>query len=334
MRHTPEVFWRRIFFELRYLFKRAPYAALIQISRWQVAQQSTKRPAGKPTVVADSKSRPRVFDCITLFDGLDLLEIRLKILDEHVDWFVIVEATTTHAGKPKPMYFGDNKERFSAYLHKIRHVVVSDMPNVEQVLHRHILTSYQRDQILRGLSDCRPDDIIYVSDFDEIPNPAVMPLAKQLLLSGLSRVRFYQRMYYYFLNGETNQRWWIVGTVAATYGNLVSHFNSSPDQLRPSEITPRDLDCIRLKEGGWHFSYLGGADAIIRKISSFEIAEMDRSEFKSREHVLEALRQGKDVFERPNFSVRYVKIDKSFPAYIQQHPDRWPHLIMRVKGKN
>lgn len=253
MRHTPGVFWRRVAFEAKYMPKRAVYPVLLALARLRGhGRGGTEDDESRPAVYRAQRGI-RVFDCITLFDGLDLLEIRMNILDPYVDFFVIVEATTTHAGEPKPLHFAQNKERYARFLHKVRHIVVDDMPSIDAVKHRHRLTSYQRDQIIRGLKDCQPDDIIYVSDFDEIPSPEAMALVPELLAMGLKSVRFRQRMFYYFLNGETNDPWWIFGTVATRFSTLVDRYGASPDRLRPSEIRPSDLDCIQVPEGGLAF---------------------------------------------------------------------------------
>lgn len=55
-----------------------------------------------------------IIDCFTFFNELDVLEIRLRELDGVVDRFVLVEATLTHQGKPKPLLYAENKERFAA----------------------------------------------------------------------------------------------------------------------------------------------------------------------------------------------------------------------------
>ena len=53
-----------------------------------------------------------VYDCFSFFNELDLLEIRLNVLKDVVDKFVLVEATRTHTGRPKPLYYEENKARF------------------------------------------------------------------------------------------------------------------------------------------------------------------------------------------------------------------------------
>ena len=62
----------------------------------------------------------KVIDCFTFFNELDLLEFRLKFLDQHVDMFVVAESNLTHSGKPKPYYFEENKKRFDHWMHKKR----------------------------------------------------------------------------------------------------------------------------------------------------------------------------------------------------------------------
>ena len=55
------------------------------------------------------------YDCFSFFNELDLLEIRLNVLKDAVDKFVLVEAGETHSGKPKPLYFKENEARFAAH---------------------------------------------------------------------------------------------------------------------------------------------------------------------------------------------------------------------------
>ena len=99
--------------------------------------------------------------------------MRLHELYEHVDYFVIVEADVTHAGNPKPLYYGDNKDFFNRFEDKIVHFVVDDMPEPNDSWGREF---YQRDALVKAVSqvpDIQPEDIVLVSDADEIPSPSV-----------------------------------------------------------------------------------------------------------------------------------------------------------------
>ena len=50
-----------------------------------------------------------VYDCFLFFNELDLLEVRMHELNNSVDFFVLQESTKTHSGKPKSLYFQENK---------------------------------------------------------------------------------------------------------------------------------------------------------------------------------------------------------------------------------
>jgi hypothetical protein len=116
--------------------------------------------------IAAEHLKPKVYDCFSFFNELDVLEIRLNELDKYVDYFVLVEMTVTHKGDPKPLYFEQNKKRFDKFLHKIIHIVVADYPQVNDPWIRE---HYQRNCIERGLNNCNNNDIIIISDVDEIP---------------------------------------------------------------------------------------------------------------------------------------------------------------------
>ena len=138
-----------------------------------------------------------VYDTFTFFNELDLLEIRLNELNDVVDKFVLTEATLTFQGKPKPLYFNENKQRFKSFEGKIIHVVVDQYPE-NPADNSWIYEHHQRDMIAKGLRNCLPEDTIIVSDIDEIPDPEKV---KSTLTSDAIKI-FKQRMFYYFLNCE------------------------------------------------------------------------------------------------------------------------------------
>lgn len=84
--------------------------------------------------IKEYRKKIKIYDVFTFFNELDLLEIRLNILDPYVDYFVIVEATETFSGYPKPLYYEENKERFKKWKDKIIHYVIDDTPKDEDEL--------------------------------------------------------------------------------------------------------------------------------------------------------------------------------------------------------
>ena len=92
-------------------------------------------------------------DAFMFYNELDVLELRLTLLDPHVDRFILVESEVTHAGQPKELIFEKNKERYAKWLPKIRHIVAKNMPTDENPWSRE---KYQRECILRGSTYAAP----------------------------------------------------------------------------------------------------------------------------------------------------------------------------------
>jgi beta-1,4-mannosyl-glycoprotein beta-1,4-N-acetylglucosaminyltransferase len=241
-----------------------------------------------------------IYDCFPFFNELEILEIRLHTLDAVVDKFVIVESTKTFQSNPKPLYFQEYASRFRQFQKKIIHIVDSKMPIADDswLTYRH-----QLNCIHNGLIQCGDNDIISISDVDEIPNPDRIrefdPAQK------LKRLN--QRMFYYYLNCETFYNW-------------------SPGYITPYSVI-KDVDLLdvrdrkiggddRLSNGGWHFSYVGGTQRIIAKLEAFSHKEYNSIEFKDPVKLLEHLNNKTDLFGRES-DFKIVQIDSTFPQYIQ-----------------
>ena len=138
-----------------------------------------------------------VYDCFQFFNELDILKLRLHIMNPVVDRFVISEATETFSGNPKPLYYEENKEMFAEFADKIIHVVVDDTPPG----YTHDRDTFQKNAVGRGLKDCTDEDIIIFSDLDEIPNPEKI---KEILqnFDSTKIYHFAQRLFYCYLNME------------------------------------------------------------------------------------------------------------------------------------
>ncbi len=149
-----------------------------------------------------------IFDCFTYFNEDLILDLRLNILDEFVDKFVIVEATKDHAGREKKLNF--NLNNYSKFKNKINYIVVEDMPVtvnsfVKGKVKYHenfVRENYQRNQIARGIQEASDNDLIIVSDVDEIPN------LKKIKNFNVNKCTiFYQKFYQYKLNLLTGTNW-------------------------------------------------------------------------------------------------------------------------------
>ena len=282
-----------------------------------------------------------IFDCFTFFNELDLLEIRLNVLDGVVDRFVLVESTRTFTDKPKRLFYEESKERFARFANKIDHVVVDSFPPFTTAW---LYESHQRNQISAGLlrSGAKADDVVMISDVDEIPNPEqVRKLANTPGVKG-----FRQDYFCYYLNfRNVRQQAW-VGTKMLSYADFLTVFDGVevmkneflPEEINqgttPSKIRMRPIPksrggCRIVSPGGWHFTSLGGAEALAVKMRSFSHQEFNPGE----DHInVEELDRQIKAGESPFWKVNCfgVPLDGRFPSYIRDNAEKYSHLIFPV----
>ena len=289
-----------------------------------------------------------IYDCFTFFNELELLELRLHELANIVDKFVLVEATKTHSNKPKPLHFLENRVRFREFHDKIIHVVVDDLPDARDPW---VLENYQRNCITRGLGDCRPDDFVLISDLDEIPrattvaevsqkmefredffsNIAHGALNSRLVKSVFHRkgfrrrlrnnhpfvLKFQQPLFRYFLNCRSVQP-------PFTHGTRMMRFRdfSCAEEMRHSGYKT-------IRNGGWHFSWMGGAQRIQQKLAAYAHQERNLPQNAETRHIEQAMREGRLFFDRDK-RLEFIPLDDSFPRYLLEHPENFFSWIKPV----
>ena len=227
----------------------------------------------------------KIFDCFMYFDEEVILDLRLNILNDYVDYFVIVESTFTHRGDKRKLKF--NREKFKKFEKKIVYLVYNEKPSkIEEVLdqdsndeksRKYILNAAyrengQRDYLTNGLQNADDDDLILISDVDEIPN--LQNLDKKNINNKI--ILFKQDMFYYKFNLKLPDLIW-TGTKACKKKIL-----QSPQWLRnikDKKYPFYRLDTIFSKkkyinlefvdDGGWHFSNIKTAAEIEHKLKSY-----------------------------------------------------------------
>lgn len=272
-----------------------------------------------------------IYDCFMFFNENDLLEVRIKELYEIVDKFVIVEGAKTCSGESKKPVF--DKKRFKEYEDKIIYCFLEDF---EDCSGSWDYENFQRNHILKILKEqnCNPDDIIIISDLDEIPSPsAIQEFSKNP--EGIASLE--QKFYYYFLNllNQTESPWHKAkiltykeffkeeNNVDSYYFGLIEKYNQgvSPTKVRMC------LGNRVLNNGGWHFSYLGGVEKIIEKLKNFSHQEFNTPYFLDKDRLLNCLRTGVDLFDRGNtFSIQ--NIDETYPKTIYNNKEKYSKFII------
>ena len=275
-----------------------------------------------------------IYDCIPFFNELDILKLRMQILAPYVDRFVLEEASVTFSGEKKEMLFSKNREMFREFEDKIIYIAVENSPMSGVTTHER--DKFQKNQLIRGMAGCKPDDIVIFSDVDEIPNPETL----QEILKDFDPSKIYhlaQRMFYCFLNMEevsgnllsitgefpqvTRRQW--LGTKICSFGNLP---REGIVYLR--EVSPEDPRSVRVADDGWHFGYMGGERDVAKRIGVKVQAAAHQEYNKSRylNEAVDRLLCGEDIFGR-NARFVQVPIDETYPKYLREHQEEYAFLI-------
>ena len=280
----------------------------------------------------------KIYDCFNFFNELDILELRLNILYDTVDFFIIVESNLTHSGQNKPFYFEQNKDRFSKFLDKIISYKIYDnpsdfvnLPNTEDIelqkIYGFMKTTkrfnpyfqgdygrdyFQKESVRRPLVNCEENDIIIISDADEIPDPKLLKQLDKLDLNN-TIYSLNQTMYYFYLNVLKENEW--CGSKMGLYKNMKKYsFNEIRGDSSLSSI---------IHKAGWHFSFMGGEEMVKNKMLSYSARDM------VDHNVLSKIKLNMENNMDPYFrlALSKVEIDDSYPRYILDNLEKYKDMI-------
>lgn len=250
-----------------------------------------------------------IIDCFTFFNEIDMLECRLEYLNKKVDKFVLVEATITHSGKPKPMYFADNKNRFVKYLDKIIYVPVDIDPTKYDWTHDKQkgyqnsswqVENLQRNSIKLGINSVPDDAIVMISDLDEVPNVDAIDRAIRML-KHKHFVSIETQQFYYNLAQCLIEPWPATVITKASLAKTIG-----PQKLRDSKNS-----MVWIHNGGWHLTYFGNAENIQNKIKNFAHQEYNQEKFTDLSYIEQKISAGEELYGRP-FPMKKIH-SSSFP---------------------
>jgi len=265
-----------------------------------------------------------IYDCFMFFNEFDLLEIRLNELDDVVDKFVIVEANKTHSGISKEYFFRKNFKRYEKFLEKIICISVETPDAYTDAWDREF---FQRNQIMQGLLDCTEDDIIILSDLDEIPDKKILTKKKLGSLDQDSFLQLHQAMRYYYLNCDVRGGW--NGSTIVSYSIFKKPYTSPQlfRRLRNLSLVRDDIAGMMVMNGGWHFSYLGPVEEIQLKLKSFAHTEYSGEEYTNTEKVLRCVEQGLSIFDE-NHKFKFIPVAECYlPDYVKNNLDLFKKYI-------
>jgi beta-1,4-mannosyl-glycoprotein beta-1,4-N-acetylglucosaminyltransferase len=256
--------------------------------------------------------KPKIIDCFTFYNELEMLNYRLNILNDVVDYFVLVEATHTHVGKEKPLFYQDNKHLFEKFNHKIIHIIVDDFthkfPNINiEKEEQWINERYQRDCISRGIDklSLQNNDVITITDLDEIPNPKILEQIKNKEITidiNIIEMDFY----YYNLHSKMDHLW---------HHSKILTFQKY-NELNIGCDNIRFYNCPIIKNAGWHLSYFGNEKFIKNKLENFTHQEYNKIEFTDEKLIKERINNGNDLFDRPTSIINIpIEDNNNLPPY-------------------
>ncbi len=263
-----------------------------------------------------------ILDSIIFNNEYDMLEFRLRLLWDKVDRFIIVEADHTFSGKPKPWNLLENEERYKWAMDKIVYHQLkiknpwdgSNPPTHTDANHPCWHTEYaQRGAIIDACAVFSEDDILLISDCDEIPSHSVFDRMNNL--KRWQPVALRQHFFYYNLSCLRREQW--NGTIVTTVGMArqqgVQNLRAQRNML---QIAP---------DGGWHLSYFSDVKGVQEKLHSFSHREYDLSEYNNEKHIQECVSQRRDLFVRGMIADEVGR--DFFPEYFLKQSDNfkwWP----------
>lgn len=221
-----------------------------------------------------------------------------------------MEATHTHVGKEKPLFYQENKHLFEKFQHKVINITVDDFsykyPNINiENKEQWINERFQRDCISRGLNklSLHNNDVITITDADEIPNPRILEQIKNNdIVIDINIIEL--DLYYFNLESKLNHQW--LNSKILTFKKY-NELNITCDKIR-------FYSCPIIKNGGWHLSYFGNEKFIKNKLENFAHQEYNKVEFTNENIIKENIKNKNDLFNRPTNMISIpIEENKNLP---------------------
>lgn len=263
-----------------------------------------------------------IIDCITYFDEDTILDLRLNELNNYVDKFVIIELNVNHRGQKKKQNFKIDK--YKKFKPKINYLFYDKVPqNVISNLkfNKFSIENFQRNLIAELIKNFSENDLVMISDCDEIPNMKNFEYSKNKAF-----FIFINKMYYYKFNLQLYKKKIIQypldwsGTRACLNKNILypQIVREIPSVGRYNLFRMLQSSNKIIYNGGWHFSFVRSPEFIKKKIQSYGHSEYNTDEINNLDNIKRSIKNHTDIFNRDILLIP-KKIDNSFPKYIVEN---------------
>ena len=264
----------------------------------------------------------KIIDCITFFDNNFIFDLRFNILKDYVDNFVICESNYDHRNFKKKLNF--NCKFFNDK--KIKYVVMEKpFPKNTNLWENQAL---QREFLLKETSFVDPEDFIFFSDPDEIPNPKILRNFELKSKYGV----FFQKCFNYKFNlyNPYESPW--EGTRVCKKKNLKSidfmRQKIGSKNLKYSFYRiDKEKDVQIFNDAGWHFNNIMEPKNISLKLKTFAHSEFSGERYSNVDIIEKKIEERVDLFERGH-KYKKVSIDDSFPDYIVSNHKKYKTYIL------
>ena len=264
-----------------------------------------------------------IYDCFQYFNEDHMVDLRLNILDKYVDYFVISESTKTHQGKPKNINF--NISKFSKFKNKIKFLVADYKKEIDFQNHtggESPVEQHQRNYLINGIKNASPDDLIILSDSDEIPD-----LSKIKYINKNKKFEaFSQKMFMYKLNLQNLEESNWIGSKITQKKNITSMQALRNLKFKNYPFWRFDKYNLQIINGGWHFSFLQTPQQILEKIKSYSHGEFNNENINEK-NIEEKIIKNEDIFDR-GLTLKKIEINSSYPKYILENKDYFSKWII------
>ena len=264
----------------------------------------------------------KIIDCITFFDNNFIFELRYNILKEFVDYFVICESKYDHRNNIKKLNF--NTKIYNS--DKIKYLVLEKpFPKNTNLWENQAI---QREFILENLSNVEPNDYIFFSDPDEIPDPKIFQNFDLKKKYGI----FLQKCFNYKFNLFNPYETPWEGTRVSKKKNLKSidfmRQKVKSKNLNYSFLRIDKEKSIKIfKNAGWHFNNILSPEEISLKLRTFAHSEFADSKYSSPEVIKSKINKKIDLFERGH-SYEAMYLNDTFPRYLIENKIKYKEFLL------